>query len=617
MSRFTSQPIVALAAVGFVITLARAQSLAPAVPKAALVDPIVVTAARGAQPLSELLVDLTVISADDIARAGQSSVAELLARQPGVEIATNGGPGSTSAIFLRGANSGHTLILIDGVRVGSSTSGTTPIEAIPLDQIDHIEILRGPASSLYGADALGGVIQIFTKRGDGTSPARVNASAGYGSYDTSQLAAGVAGGTQAWIYALQVGGGHSGGFSAIENPANFSYNPNPHRDGYTAANITASGSWQLGPGHEISGQVFRNRLNAQFDVGPGFDNHTVTTVESYSLASRDQLTASWVSRLQAALANDDSVSNGAFGPSAFRTRQWQYSWQNDVTLPLGLLSLIAERREERLSSDVAFPITVRNTNSADAIYQLRQGSHAIQANLRIDDSSQFGSRTTGALAYGYRLTPAVRATISAGTAFKAPTFNDLYFPSFSNPNLTPEISRNIEAGFYYATGMQQARAVVYRNRVDDLIVFECDANFNCAPQNVDRATLEGVTLGYDVTWGETVLKTCVDVQKPEDDTNGHLLPRRAKRHGAVALTHAIGSLRIGAEWLASSQRFDDAANTRRLGGYAVTNLTLDYALAKAWTLVVRANNVFDKRYELAADYATPRANVFAGVRFQQ
>jgi vitamin B12 transporter len=583
--------------------------------KSARLDPIVVTASRTAQPVSDLLADVTVIGPDEIARAGQSSLAELLGRQPGVEIATNGGPGSTSAVFLRGANSGHTLVLIDGVRVGSSSSGTTPIEAIPLDQIDHIEILRGPASSLYGADAVGGVIQIFTKRGDGTSPARVNASAGYGSYDTSQFAAGVAGAAQAWNYALQVGSGHSRGFNAIENPANFSYNPD--RDGYTTTNVTASGSWRLNPDHEISGQVFRNRLNAQFDAGLGFDDRTVTIVESYSLASHDQLTASWASRLQAALANDDSVSNGAFGPSAFRTRQWQYSWQNDVTLPLGLLSLIAERREERLSSDVAFPITQRNTNSADAIYQLHQGSHALQVNLRVDDSSQFGSRTTGALAYGYRLTPAFRATISAGTAFKAPTFNDLYFPGFSNPNLVPEKSRNIEAGLYYDTGTQQARAIVYRNRVDDLIVFECDANFNCAPQNVDRATLEGVTLGYDETWGETTLKTSVDLQKPEDDTSGHLLPRRAKRHGTLALTHAIGSLRIGAEWLASSQRFDDAANTRRLGGYAVTNLTLDYALAKAWTLVVRANNVFDKHYELAADYATPRANVFAGVRFQQ
>lgn len=611
MSSFNARGVVTLVVMSFVPFPSFGQTQA----QSAQLDPIAVTASRTAQPVSDLLADVTVIGPDDIAGAGQSSLAELLARQPGVEIATNGGPGSTSAVFLRGANSGHTLVLIDGVRVGSSSSGTTPVEAIPLDQVDHIEILRGPASSLYGADALGGVIQIFTKRGDGTSPARVNANAGYGSYDTSQFAAGVAGAAQAWNYALQVGSGHSRGFNAIENPANFSYNPD--RDGYTTTNITASGSWRLNPDHEVSGQVFRNRLNAQFDAGPGFDDRTVTTVESYSLASRDQLAAHWVSRLQAALADDDSVSNGAFGPSTFRTRQWQYSWQNDVALPLGLLSLIAERREERLSSDVAFPVTQRNTNSADAIYQLRQGSHALQLNLRVDDSSQFGSRTTGALAYGYRLTPAFRATISAGTAFKAPTFNDLYFPGFSNPNLTPEKSRNIEAGLYYDIGTQHARAVIYHTRVDDLIVFECDANFNCAPQNVDRATLEGVTLGYDVTWGETVLKTSVDLQNPEDDTNGHLLPRRAKRHGALALTHAIGALRIGAEWLVSSQRFDDAANTVRLGGYAVTNLTLDYALAKAWTLVVRANNVFDKHYELAADYATPRANVFAGVRFQQ
>ena len=531
-----------------------------------------------------------------------------------MEIATNGGPASTSAVFLRGANNAQTLVLIDGVRVASSTSGAAAYEAIPVDQIERIEILRGPASSLYGADAIGGVIQIFTRRGEQTA-ARFNASAGYGTYDTSKLTAGVTGGSGPWTYALQLGAARSNGFNAIGNPANFSYNPD--RDGYKNANVSASGSWRITDEHEVSAQFFRNRLNAQFDAGLDFDDRTITTVESYALAARDRWTPVWTSWLQAAVGSDDSDTEAGFGDSRFHTRQRQFTWQNDLTLPLGSLQLLAERREEQVTSDVAFPVTERTTNSVGAFYQLRSDAQTAEANVRYDHSSQFGGRTTGTLAYGYRFSPMWRATVSAGTAFKAPTFNDLYFPGFSNPDLVPEKSRNVEAGLYYGDSNQQARIVIYRNRVDDLIVFVCDENFACAPQNVAKATLEGITLGYEKNWDELTLKASLDLQRPEDDATGALLPRRAKRHGALVLARSFGAWRIGVEETASSQRFDDAANTRKMGGYALTNLTVEYAVAKAWTLFARVNNVFDKHYELAADYNTPGFNVFAGVRFQQ
>jgi vitamin B12 transporter len=596
------------------IQYAHAQSTAAEAPKAVLLDPIVVTATRSPQRLSTLLADVTVIGPEEIARAGQSSLAELLSRQPGVEIATNGGPASTSAVFLRGANNAQTLVLIDGVRVASSTSGAAAYEAIPVDQIERIEILRGPASSLYGADAIGGVIQIFTKRGE-QGAARFNASAGYGTYDTSKLTAGVAGGSGPFTYALQLGAARSNGFNAIWNPANFSYNPD--RDGYKNANVSASGSWRITDEHEVSAQFFRNRLNAQFDAGLDFDDRTITTVESYALATRDRWTPFWTSWLQAAVGSDDSDTQAGFGDSRFHTRQRQFTWQNDLTLPLGNLQLLAERREEQVTSDVAFPVTERTTNSVGVFYQLRSDAQTAEANVRYDHSSQFGGRTTGTLAYGYRFSPRWRATISAGTAFKAPTFNDLYFPEFSNPELLPEKSRNVEAGLYYGDADQQARIVIYRNRVDDLIVFICDENFACAPQNVAKATLEGITLGYEKNWDELTLKASLDLQRPEDDATGALLPRRARRHGALVLARSFGAWRIGVEETASSQRFDDAANTRKMGGYALTNLTVEYAVAKAWTLFARMNNVFDKHYELAADYNTPRFNVFAGVRFQQ
>ena len=577
------------------------------------VPPLFVTASRSGQPLTDLLADVTLIGPEEIARAGPGGLTALLQRQPGIELVTNGGPGSTSGVFIRGANTAQTLVLVDGLRVSSSTTGTTPLEAIPLDQIDHIEILRGAASSLYGADAVGGVIQIFTRRGGGAFAA--NAGAGYGTYNTSSVYGGVSGngGDGAWRYALQAGHRQSDGFNAIFNPKNFSYNPD--RDGYRNDNVSGSLSFRFAPEQEISAQAFRSRLNARFDAGPGFDDRTVTTVESYSIASRNRLTAFWTSDLSAAETRDDSNSVTGFGPSRFLTRQRLYSWQNELMPGYGRLTVLAERREERIDSDTAFDVTSRNTNSVAGIYQLHDGPQLAQASLRRDDSSQFGARTTGTIAYGYAFAAGLRATASFGTAFKAPTFNDLYFPGFSNPELRPETARNAELALRYSGDALSAGLVAYRNRVRDLIAFECDANFNCAPQNVANATLEGVTAELGGHVGEFSAKGSLDLQKPTDDSNGFLLPRRARRHTAFSLMRDTGPLRVGAEVVASSARFDDAANTRRMGGYALLNLTAEYRFGNRWTIFARLDNALDKHYELAADFNTAGANAFVGVRW--
>ena len=586
--------------------LARAQVQ----PVAASLEPVFVTAARSPQSLVDLIADVTLIGPDEIARAGAQSLAELLARVPGVEIATNGGPGSTTSVFLRGANRGHTLVLVDGLRIGSSSDGATAFEAIPLDQIDHIEILRGPASSLYGADAVGGVIQIFTRRGEGALTA--NASTGYGRYATATATAGAAGGDRAWRYAFQAGARRSDGFNAIANPANVSFNPD--RDGYRDDNASGSLGYRFAAEQEVSAQFFRSRENAQFDAGPGFDDRTITTLTSYSIASRNRLASFWTSRVEAGEGDDDSLSQTGFGTSRFKTRQRQYAWQNDLVLPQGALSLALERREERLDSDAGFAVTARNTNAVVGVWQWRGGPQALQANLRRDDSSQFGGRTTGAVAYGYAF-GAFRASASYGTAFKAPTFNDLYFPGFSNPGLRPETAHSAEAALRYAHGDLNAGIVAYRNRVRDLIVFQCDAA-NCAPQNVANATLEGVTLEFEARLDEMSIRASADLQRPEDDATGNLLPRRARRHASVAMARAWSALRLGAELSASSARFDDAANTRRMGGYALVNLSADYTLAVGWTLFARLDNALDKHYELAAGYNTPGASIFAGVRYR-
>ena len=211
------------------------------------------TAARASQPIADVLADVTVIGADEILRSGVQSLAELLQRQPGVEIVQNGGPGSVSGALLRGANRGQTLVLIDGLRAGSSSSGSTTLEAIPLDQIERIEILRGPASSLYGADAIGGVVQVFTKRqGTGFTP---NVSAGYGTYDTGALSAGFAGTTGPLRYSLQAGAAPA--TASTRSSTRTTSATTPTATAFRRRTSRPTLSWTWDAGQELAFAVFR------------------------------------------------------------------------------------------------------------------------------------------------------------------------------------------------------------------------------------------------------------------------------------------------------------------------------------------------------------------------
>jgi vitamin B12 transporter len=588
--------------------------------QAARLDPLVVTASRMPQRLTDLLADVTVITGEELRRGGAQSLAELLQRQPGVEIVQNGGPGASSGVFLRGANAAQTLVLVDGLRIASSTAGAAALEAIPLDQVERIEILRGPSSSLYGADAIGGVVQVFTRAA--TRAVAANASLGYGTHDTWIASAGASGGDDRARGSVQLSGRRSAGFNAIVAPSNFSYDPD--RDGHRDASVSAQGVLALAPDHDVAARYFRSRLDSQFDAGDAFDDRTITTLTAWQVAMSDRFSATWQSRLAAGEGQDESVSRTAFGAAPFRTRQRQYAWQNDVVLDParlpGRVTVALERREERVATDPEFAVRTRTTDSVTAVYATVAGPHALQANARHDHSSQYGGRTTGALAYGWQLAPAWRLTLGASTGFKAPTFNDLYYPGFSNPGLRPETARNVEAGVHTATTIGDARvdaaAVAWHNRVRDLIVFQCDADFVCAPANVADATLDGVTFSVDAVRDATTVRATLTVQSPEDDATGHLLPRRARRHGSVQWLQQAGPVQAGVELVASSRRFDDAANTRPMGGYGIVNVTLEWPVSRRIGLFLRADNVLDRRYELAADYATGGARVFGGVRWR-
>lgn len=583
-----------------------------------IADETVVTASRISQLQRSVIGDTTVITSDEIQRAGAQSVIELLQAQPGVEINNNGGPGKVSGIFLRGTNTDHVVVLIDGMRVNSATLGTTAFENIPLAQIDKIEILRGPASSLYGADAIGGVIQIFTRKGRGTPS--FYAGAGYGSYNTKTAEAGVSGSVHNTSFALNVSSLDTSGFSA--------YRTSDPRfrddDGYRNLAFSGSLSHQIATGHEIGIQLYQSEGHSNFDSrfnATDFSNNANLSQLSYSVYSKNQLTTRWFSTLKAGEGIDESESFLEFGRSYFKTKQRQYSWQNDMALPLGTLTLLYDKLEQRIDTTAGFPTNDRDNEAYMGGYVADLGDHSVQANYRSDHNSQFGTNDTGNLGYGYRFNEFWRATASYGTAFKAPSFNDLYFPFFGNPQLKPEKSRNIEASLRYEDSNRNLSLTLYENKIRDLIAVDLVL---FQPFNVNDALIRGMTVAGSQRWGSWLLRGNIDVQSPRDDNTGALLVRRANRHASLNLSHGWADWRVGGEVIASSMRYNDAQNTQRLPGYAIFNLTTDYKINQDWKLQARLNNLLDKDYALAYDgdpnasgfvYNTAGTNLFVNVRY--
>jgi vitamin B12 transporter len=596
-------------------------------------DEVVVTASRTPQSRESVIGDVSVITREEIERAGQSTLAELLSTQPGIQIDSNGGIGATSNIYIRGNSSQSVVVLIDGMRVSSATLGTTNFSQILPEQIDRIEILRGPASSLYGADAIGGVIQIFTLKGKGE--ARVSASAGYGSNNTEAVSASVSGSNETTSGSFGVASLTTDGISSLRR-SNGSKGSGPFRN----LSINANVNHVIAEGQEIGAQIYLSKAHSNFDdaSSTGFNDNKQQIL---SLSSKNKLMDQWVSNLKVGESMDDLYSEGpSYGVSALRTKQLQLSWLNDIQLPLGNLVLAYDRLEDQVSGNVDFSQKSRFNNGYLASYLLEQDAHAFKFGLRRDNNSQFGAYTTGNIGYGYRIDSNWRATASYGTAFRAPTFNDLYYPfadySYTyngifypytyegNKNLKPETSRNKEMTLVYDQGHHRASITAYQNEISNLLVC-CNGTATDYPENVGRAEIKGVTLTYE-GWVENYhLRASADFQDPKNDETNKVLSRRVKQHGSVWLGKNWRNLEIGSELVASGQRFNDAANEIKLGGYTLLNFTAKYKVDDSWSVNARINNIFDRKYTLlttatsfnpnAPDYNTYGTNLFVNVRW--
>lgn len=579
----------------------------------------VVTATRQPQSLSEALADVDVIDRADIDKAGgNTSLVQLLAARPGVQVSANGGAGSNSSVFIRGTNSGHVLVLIDGMRVGSATSGAPTLEMIPLALIERVEILRGPASALYGSDAIGGVIQVFTRRGEeGLHP---GFSVGAGTEDARSLGASLAGGADRLRFSVAAGHDRTDGINA--KPLS-TRGRDRDDDGFRNDYLSASASLGFRERDEVGLNVFHSEGRNWYDAGSAFDSYLDKRTDSAGVHLRNQLTQDWASTVRLGYSEDASrTRSSATSVSEFNTYQSQFTWQNDVALAGGSLLAAYEFLEQNVDTTTAYAKTRRIVNSVVLGWGGEFGRHHVQLNARRDQNSQFGGKTTGSAAYGYQFAPEWRVHGSIGTAFKAPSFNDLYYPLDcdplygcfgGNPDLKPEEALNREVGVTWERKDFSLRATYFDNRVKNLI----DWSTGIA-SNVATATLKGVELGLNANLRGHRVYASVDLLEAKDKDSGDDLGRRARESATIGVERPFrGDWLVGVEVVGQGRRYDKVPNAAsgRMGGYALLNAYVHYTLARDWRVELRANNILDKDYELAKGYGTPGANAFVSLRY--
>jgi vitamin B12 transporter len=573
------------------------------------IGPVVVTANRVAVPLGETLAAVTVLTREDIERSQAPDLLSLLARQPGIDVARTGGPGQASTLFLRGGNSGHALVLVDGVRVNPATQGAPDFAHFPLLQIERIEIVRGPRAALWGSDAIGGVIQLFTR-----DPAKAFVKVEGGSYGLLGAGAGGGLGDERSHVGLALGHTRLRGFDATNE--HYPFGDFPDQDGYRNRNALLRAGTQAG-GQRLGLMAMATDAHVEFDEG-----ETDVETRVYSASVGGALGADWQHSLVLGRSSEDletPVYSSTFG-SARNTLDWTLSTSLGQAGALDLGLNLARERGYSFEFGSGFEQARRNT-AAFAAWRGRVGRHSWEASLRHDDNSQFGGASTGSLAWGWQPAQKWRLRASFGQGFRAPDFTALYYPGFEvapdvflfagNPLLDPERSRSAEVGAEWTPAAETRVALsVFRTRVEDLIVF-AGPLFDAV--NIDRAGIDGAELEFASRHGALSLRGQASWLDARDRATGEPLLRRAPRKAALSADWSFGNgASAGLDFSAVAARPDVGA---RLGGYGRVDLRVAAPLAPGWQLEARLENLADHDYQLVDGYATPGRSGSVSVRW--
>lgn len=562
-----------------------------------------VTATRTATTVDESLASVTVIDRDQIEASATLDVFDLLRAVPGLDIVRGGSQGQQTSVFLRGANSSHSLVLVDGVRVAALGTGAFAWEQLALNQIERIEIVRGPRAALWGSDAIGGVIQFFTRRVDGA-----DASVSVGNHETFGTDVGFGKRGERGGFDLRLGHADVGGVSS-QNEEGFSFDPDD--DGFRHRNALLHGDIELGT-QRLDGTAVRRDNDVAFDQG-----RSQTQQTQYSLGLAGELGAGvgvlddWNHRLTLASSRDELFTPDFF--SRYDSRREQLDWVNEfrvgenTDLALGLAYVRERGANIDTSSGDAIYAARRHNRAAFALWKQEVAQHDFEFSARHDENGQFGGESTFGAGWGWDIGTDVRATLNWGEGFRAPTMNELYSPGFGglfagNPLLEPERSRSFEAGIDFDIGLDMDLGLrAYRNQIRNLVDFSGGDTFQAI--NIGRARIDGVELQGRWEFGAWALEGNATWQDTENRDTGEALLRRPARKATLALDRRFDSgARFGIEGHAASERPEFGGD---LPGYGIVSLRGNLPLSHSLTLDARIENLFDRDYGLVRGFNTP------------
>ncbi|MSQ91884.1 MAG: TonB-dependent receptor [Gammaproteobacteria bacterium] len=580
-----------------------------------LIEPVVVTATRTESPVDTVLASVDIISGAELRRQPAADLGDLLRMRAGVEVARLGGPGQQTSLFLRGTDSNHVLVLVDGVRIKPGTIGSASIQNIAPELVERVEIVKGPRSTLYGSDALGGVINVITRR---RTENGASVQAGVGSYDSrsASIDAGI-GGTR---------GDASLGVSWVNSDGFPTRSGDSTDRGYENLSLTAAARTDL-PGVELGLRAWHAEGTSEYSdffvtpVDQDFENAVFALTAGFAPAE------SWHSRVTLAHMLDELEQNQSteFQPHDFlRTRRWQIDWQNDIAVSEhhALTAGVVWQDEEADAESFGLPYAADIASSQFYLQdQMSFGRAQILLAAGFVDHETFGGHQTWNAAFGFALGDATMLTLAAGSAFRAPDATDLYGYG-GNAALDPERSQSYEASLRHNTaGGHRFSVTLFRNEIDDLIEYVVTdfVTYEGENRNVERARIEGLETSWRYEGERWAANATATLQDPHNLVTDERLLRRAEEHFTLAVSRRIGAHEIAVDLLHAGDRKDigDFGNPPvTLPAYWLANLSASVALNERWTLLARMENLLDEDYELARGYNTMGRSLFVAVRHE-
>jgi vitamin B12 transporter len=577
------------------------------------VETIVVTGTRTPTNISESLSAVTVLQRDDIERYQQSDLFSLMSRVPSVSFVRNGGRGSATSMSLRGNQSDHSMFLIDGVRIGSATTGGAALAALNMTTVERIEIIRGPKSNLYGADAIGGVVNIITRTT--SDPSLFNIQTSFGSNDTTQSTAVAGLNGERYRFTATANALDTGGIDNTESTAGVHGDDDAHRKNSLALNyqyqLADNALWKLVYNYNETETEYDNNCSVgSWPNSSSVDCNIFSTGQVDSLSTRVELEVSerWHTNFQLGRSNDEALEgadnidlNSTNNGGEFNTQKTEATWVNnfffseDSTLTIG-----ADYLRDEVTGSTAYDEVSRDNKAVFAQYQVQLGAFDTNFGVRNDDNEQFGSFTTASFLAGFDISENLRLIGSFSEGFKAPTFNDLYFPGFGTPTFKPEQSENYEIGLNANLGTTYLTVALFNNQLENLI------QYNSATFQTDQ-TAEVEISGFEFSantevagWALSLAGSVID---PENKGNGKVLRRRAERSMSFDADYDLDNLTLGFTVRSESHRFDDAANTVKLSGYTTSAIRASYRINDEWSVRAKIDNLTDKEYVTASSFS--------------